>query len=250
VDELNQSQQSARRASGYFLIAVAVIIIDQISKMLVHKYMYIHQEITIFGYGDDQFGFKLHYLLNPGMAFGIRWKNEFGKLFLTGFRILAMIGISIYLYRSVMRAAHRGFLVSLALILGGAVGNVVDSIFYGVLLDNQLPGSVTPWFHGQVIDMLFFPLFEFTWPEWVPGLGGGNFLFFSPVFNIADSSIFIGVALILIFQKKYFQEDEQEKDIAPEQPGTDFAVQSEQPSPEVTSQLEQPSSDSPSQPGS
>ncbi|MFM7193857.1 MAG: lipoprotein signal peptidase [Bacteroidota bacterium] len=209
MDELNQLQQPARRATGYFLIAIAVIIIDQVSKMLVHKYMYIHQEITIFGYGDDQFGFKLHYLLNPGMAFGIRWKNEFGKLFLTGFRILAMIGISVYLYRSVMRAAHKGFLVSLALILGGAVGNVIDSIFYGVLLDNQLPGSVTPWFHGQVIDMLFFPLFEFTWPEWVPGLAGGNFLFFSPVFNIADSSIFVGVALILIFQKRYFQEEEE-----------------------------------------
>jgi len=192
----------------YFLIALAVIIIDQVSKMLVHKYMYIHQEITIFGYGDGQYGFKLHYLLNPGMAFGIRWRNEFGKLFLTGFRIVAMTGISIYLYRSVLRGAHRGFLLSLALILGGAVGNVIDSIFYGVLLDNQLPGSVTPWFHGQVIDMLFFPLFEFTWPNWVPGLAGGNFLFFSPVFNIADSSIFVGVALILIFQNRFFKEEE------------------------------------------
>lgn len=194
------------RAIRYFLIAVGVILIDQASKLLVHSLMYIHQEITIIGYGDDQYGFKLHYLLNPGMAFGIRWKSEFGKLFLTVFRVVAMVGISFYLVYSVKKGAHTGFLVSLALILGGAVGNVIDSIFYGVLLNNELPGSVSPWFHGQVIDMLFFPLFEIQWPSWIPGIGGDNFLFFSPVFNIADSAIFIGVALILIFQKRFFSE--------------------------------------------
>lgn len=191
----------------YFLMAVAVILIDQTSKILVHKFMYIHQEITIFGYGEGQYGFKLHYLLNPGMAFGIRWKSEFGKLFLTGFRIVAMIGISIYLFRMVRQGAHRGFLIALALILGGAVGNVIDSTFYGVFLNNQLPGSVSPWFHGQVIDMLFFPLFEINWPVWVPYVGGDNFLFFSPVFNIADTSIFLGVASILVFQKRFFGDE-------------------------------------------
>ena len=92
----------------------------------------------------------------------------------------------------------------MGLILGGAVGNVIDSTFYGVLLDNHLPDSPTPWFHGQVIDMLFFPLFEFVWPDWVPFVGGDYFLFFSPVFNIADSAIFIGVVVILIMQKKFF----------------------------------------------
>lgn len=207
---LDGYREATRSSAKYFLIALAVIIIDQLSKILVHKFMYIHQEITLLGYGDDQFGFKLHYLLNPGMAFGIRWKNEFGKLLLTFFRIIAMFGISIYLIHSVRKKVHAGFLSSLALILGGAVGNVIDSTFYGVLLNNQLPGSVTPWFHGQVIDMLFFPLFEFTWPEWVPSVGSENFLFFSPVFNIADASIFVGVALIMIFQKKFFQEPVQE----------------------------------------
>ena len=209
--ERNNELNPPGKALTYFLIALAVIAIDQTSKILVHRFMYIHQEITLFGYGDGQYGFKLHYLLNPGMAFGIRWKSEFGKLFLTGFRIVAMFGISWYLIKSVREGAHRGFLIALALILGGAVGNVIDSTFYGVLLNNQLPGSVTPWFHGQVIDMLFFPLFEINWPVWLPYVGGDNFLFFSPVFNIADTSIFAGVASILIFQKRFFGDPETEE---------------------------------------
>jgi signal peptidase II len=192
------------RAIKYFLIALSVIIIDHTSKLLVHNYMQIHEEVSVVG---DWF--KLHYLLNPGMAFGLRWENEFGKLALTLFRILAMGGIAWYLYRSVVRGSHAGFLFCLALILGGAVGNVIDSIFYGVLLGNAPPNSPTPWFHGQVIDMLFFPMFEFYWPSWVPMVGGDYFLFFSPVFNIADSSIFIGVVCILAFQRKFFKEKEE-----------------------------------------
>jgi signal peptidase II len=94
----------------------------------------------------------------------------------------------------------------MALILGGAVGNVIDSTFYGVFLNNHPPESPTPWFHGQVIDMLYFPLFDFTIPHWVPIKGGDFFTFFSPVFNIADSSIFVGVVIILIFQKRFFKE--------------------------------------------
>jgi len=186
----------------YFLIAIAVIIIDHASKLLVHHYMGIHEEVNVIGEW-----FKLHYLLNPGMAFGLRWENEFGKLALTLFRIGAMGGIAWYLYKSVLKNAHGGFLFCLALILGGAVGNVVDSIFYGVLLNNAPLNSPTPWFHGQVIDMLFFPMFEFYWPAWVPVIGGDYFLFFSPVFNIADSSIFIGVLCILLFQKSFFKEE-------------------------------------------
>jgi signal peptidase II len=185
----------------YFILAFLVIIIDQISKMLVHHNMYLHEEINVLG---DWF--RLHYLLNPGMAFGLKWESEFGKLTLTVFRIGAMFGIGYYLYRMAKRGAHTGFLWCMALILGGAVGNVIDSTFYGVFLNNHLPGSPTPWFHGQVIDMLFFPIFEFYWPQWVPAVGGDHFLFFSPVFNIADSSIFIGVVVILIWQKKFFKE--------------------------------------------
>lgn len=184
----------------YFLIALIVIIIDQTTKLLVHEHMYLHQEINVIG---DWF--RLHYLLNPGMAFGIRWNNEFGKLALTVFRIGAMFGIGYYLWKMATRDAHTGFLWCMALILGGAVGNVIDSTFYGVLLNNHPVGSPTPWFHGQVIDMLFFPIFEFYVPEWVPFKGGEYFLFFSPVFNIADSSIFVGVVIILIWQRRFFR---------------------------------------------
>ena len=192
------------RVAKFFLIALSVIIIDHTSKLLVHHNMGIHEEVSVVG---DWF--KLHYLLNPGMAFGLRWENEFGKLALTLFRILAMGGIAWYLYRSVLRGSHGGFLFCLALILGGSVGNVIDSIFYGVLLGNAPPNSPTPWFHGQVIDMLFFPMFEFYWPSWMPLIGGDYFLFFSPVFNIADSSIFVGVVCILIFQRKFFKEKDE-----------------------------------------
>lgn len=164
--------------------------------------MYIHQEINVVGTW-----FKLHYLLNPGMAFGIRWNNEFGKLALTVFRIFAMIGIGYYLVKMVQKKAHNGFLICLALILGGAIGNVIDSTFYGVYLNNAPVEAPTKWFHGQVIDMLYFPLFHFYWPEWVPFKGGEYFEFFSPVFNIADSSIFIGVVTILFSQKKFFKEE-------------------------------------------
>lgn len=201
----------------YFILALVVIVIDQTSKLLVYNYMYLHQEINVIG---DWF--RLHYLLNPGMAFGIRWNNEFGKLALTAFRIIAMFGIGYYLWKMAHRKAHPGFLWCMALILGGAVGNVIDSIFYGVILDNHPPGSPTPWFHGQVIDMLFFPIFDFYWPEWVPFVGGQYFLFFSPVFNIADSSIFIGVVVILICQRIFFKENAiaESSDVTPDSPGT------------------------------
>lgn len=189
------------KVARYFLLALLIIAIDQTSKMMVYRYMYLHQEINVLG---DWF--RLHYLLNPGMAFGLKWDNEFGKLALTVFRIGAMFGIGYYLWLMAKRKAHAGFLWCMGLILGGAVGNVIDSTFYGVLLNNHPPDSPTPWFHGQVIDMLFFPIFQFYWPEWVPFFGGEFFLFFSPVFNIADSSIFIGVVIILFMQKKFFKD--------------------------------------------
>lgn len=201
------------KTSRYFLLAVAVVIIDQVTKLLIHKHMYLHEEISVISYGSmDQYGFKLHYLLNEGMAFGFKLKNKFGKFILTVFRIGAMAGIAYYLWRMAKKNMHPGFLWCMALILGGAVGNVIDSTFYGVLLGNQPPDSPTPWFHGQVIDMLYFPLFEFTWPEWIPFIGGDNFQFFRPVFNIADSSIFVGVVIILIMQKKYFKDQQKQNE--------------------------------------
>ncbi len=185
----------------YFLLALAVIAIDQTSKLLVHYNMSMGTGGEINVIGD---WFKLHYLLNPGMAFGLKSNLEYGKLALTLFRIVAMFGIGYYIYYLYKKKAHSGLLWCMGLILGGAVGNVIDSAFYGVIFDNAPAGSPSPWFHGQVIDMLFFPLFDGYYPDWVPLLGGDYFLFFSPVFNIADSSIFIGVAIILLFQKRFF----------------------------------------------
>lgn len=198
------------KVAKYFLIALLVIAIDQTSKLLVYKYMYLHQEINVLG---DWF--RLHYLLNPGMAFGIRWQSEFGKLALTFFRIVAMFGIAYYLIRMEKKDAHPGFLVCLALILGGAFGNVIDSTFYGVFLNNAPLDAPYLWFHGQVIDMLYFPIFHFYWPEWMPMVGGTFFEFFSPVFNIADSAIFVGVVVILFSQRRFFagKDEELEKPV-------------------------------------
>lgn len=207
----------------YFLIVLVVIIVDQASKLMVHRYMVLHEEINVLGEW-----FRLHYLLNPGMAFGIRWESEFGKLALTGFRIMAMTGITVFLIRSIRRQVPAGFLVCLAMILGGAIGNVIDSTFYGVYLHNAPFDAPTPWFHGQVIDMLFFPILEFYWPEWVPLFGGEYFMFFSPVFNIADSAIFLGVLFILIFQRSYFKSksEMEEGSAIPEMNGTATATES------------------------
>jgi len=197
----------------YFLVALGVIILDQTVKLLVHFNMEMNNAGEINVIGD---WFRLHYLLNPGMAFGIRWENEYGKFALTIFRLAAMVGIGFYLHSLVKKGAPKGLLVCMALILGGAIGNVIDSTFYGVFLDNAPIGSPTPWFHGQVIDMLFFPLFEGFFPDWIPWIGGDHFLFFSPVFNIADSSIFMGVLFIMIFQSKYFPKPVS-KEIDPEE---------------------------------
>lgn len=191
----------------YYILALVIIILDQVVKLLVHFNMEMGTmgEVEVFGEW-----FKLHYLLNPGMAFGLKSSHEYGKLLLTLFRLVAMVGIGYYIYYLYKKKAKPGLLWCMGLILGGAVGNVIDSTFYGVLLDNAPEGSPTPWFHGQVIDMLFFPLFDGYYPDWIPFVGGDYFLFFSPVFNIADSSIFIGVLLILLLQKRFFKDNEDE----------------------------------------
>jgi signal peptidase II len=147
------------------------------------------------------------------MAFGMQLESEYGKMILTLFRIAAIVAIGIYLVKLAQKNTHTGVLWCIALILGGAVGNAIDSTFYGVLLDNAPYNAPTPWFHGQVIDMLYFPIIDGRFPAWFPFVGGEYFQFFRPVFNIADSSIFIGVATILIFQKKFFPSDKKEDNI-------------------------------------
>ena len=191
-------------AIKYFLISLAVIIVDQIVKMLVHHNMQMGSQGQIQIIGEL---FKLHYLTNPGMAFGMKLDFEYGKLILTVFRIGAMFAIGYYLYSLVSKDANKGFLICIALILGGAIGNLIDSVFYGVFLDNAPFDSPTPWFHGQVVDMFYIDIWEGYLPNWIP-LMGGDYMALWPVFNIADASIFIAICIIIIYQKRYFKKEE------------------------------------------
>ena len=192
----------------YFWLTFLLIAIDQSIKYAIHHYLvYEGNEISVFGHW-----FKLHYVLNRGMAFGMELSfvpGGYGKIVLSLFRLVAMVGIGIYLVRLASKKAHEGLLWSIAAILGGAIGNVIDSTFYGKLLGNQPAGSPTPWFHGQVIDMFFFDPYQGWIPDWVP-LWGGSW-YSTPIFNFADASIFCGVVSILIFQNKFFDQPKKEE---------------------------------------
>lgn len=191
----------------YFGIALLVIIIDQVVKLVVHYQMDFGTPGQIKVIGE---WFKLHYTTNPGMAFGMQLGSEYGKLLLTTFRLVAMVGIGYYLYYIINKKMHKGYLVCISMILGGAIGNLIDSVFYGVFLNNAPYNAPTPWMHGQVIDMFYFDIWEGYIPAWVP-LWGGSYTALWPIFNIADASIFIGVAIILIFQGRFFKEEPTEK---------------------------------------
>lgn len=193
----------------FYLLTLAVILIDQVVKMLVFNNMDLGHEFPVFGEW-----FKIHYTVNPGMAFGLELGSEFGKLALTSFRLIAMVGIAYYLFNLVKNAVPQGLSWCIALILGGAVGNVIDSTFYGVFLEGNVPANVpTPWFHGQVIDMFYVDIWEGRVADWIP-VFGGDYLSLWPIFNIADASIFLGVSIILIFQKRFFKEKIEENDVA------------------------------------
>ena len=191
-------------ATKYFVISALVIIIDQIVKMLVHQNMQMGSQGQIQILGEL---FKLHYLTNPGMAFGLKLDFQYGKLILTVFRIGAMFAIGYYLYSLIQKKANKGLLICIALILGGAIGNLIDSVFYGVFLDNAPFNAPTPWFHGQVVDMFYIDIWEGYLPRWIPFLGG-NYMALWPVFNVADASIFIAICIIIIYQKRYFKKEE------------------------------------------
>ncbi len=190
----------------YYLFALALIILDQVVKMLVHFNMQIGLTGEIKIFGD---WFKLHYTLNPGMAFGMQLGSAYGKLMLTTFRLGAMGAIAYYLYTLIKKNAPVGLLWCLAAILAGAIGNLVDSIFYGVLLNNAPYDAPSPWLHGQVIDMFYLDIWEGIVPQWIPVLGGQYYSLW-PIFNIADSCIFLGVTFILIYQKRFFAEENSE----------------------------------------
>ncbi|MEP1034357.1 lipoprotein signal peptidase [Ekhidna sp.] len=190
----------------YFLISLLVIVLDQVVKMVVYYNMDMGTKGQLLIFGT---WFKLHYLTNPGMAFGMKLDFEYGKLILTVFRIGAMIAIGYYLYSLITKEANKGLIICIALILGGAIGNLVDSIFYGVWFDNAPFDAPSRWFHGQVIDMFYIDIWEGYLPNWIPLLGG-DYMALWPVFNIADAAIFTAICFIIVFQKRYFKKEETE----------------------------------------
>lgn len=209
--------------SVVFLIA-AVIIADQALKIWVKTNMYYGGHITIF-----KDWFRLYYIENVGMAWGWKFGGDWGKMALTLFRLVAVIFGVFYIRNIVRRQYHKGFIICVGLIFAGALGNLIDSLFYGLIFDKGMvldplskeymgyAGLAKPTFqgyasllHGNVVDMLYVPIIENKiLPSWVPFWGGESFTFFSPIFNIADASISVGVIAILFFQKRFFQKHDE-----------------------------------------
>ena len=189
------------------LVVAVILIIDQASKIWVKTHMTLHEQIEILSW------FRILFIENNGMAYGM----EIGsKLVLSLFRVVAIGALIYYIVLQVKRKARWGYIVCLALITAGAVGNIIDSMFYGLIFNGSSENYVSyfvpfgqgyaSFLTGKVVDMLYFPLFSFVWPEWIPMVGGQPHTFFSPVFNIADSSISLGVVILLLFYRKEISE--------------------------------------------
>lgn len=176
-----------------FVLVLLVLLADQCLKVWIKTHLYLGEEIPVFGNW-----FIIHFTENNGMAFGFEFAGRFGKLFLSVFRIAAVAGIGYGLVYSIRKNYHPLLTYCVALIFAGAIGNIIDSVFYGVIYGYE------DYLHGRVVDMLYFPIVDTVLPEWVPFKGGEQFVFFSPVFNLADTAISLGVILILLFQKRIF----------------------------------------------
>lgn len=193
-----------RRNLGLLTVGIMLIVIiaDQILKIWVKTHFYLGEEIRITDW------FRLLFIQNKGMAFGMELGS---KYFLTSFRVIAVVFLCYYVVRCLryLPKVKTGYLVCLALVTAGAAGNIFDCLFYGLIFNNPLPpqvaqifppdGGYAPFMQGQVVDMLYFPLVSFDWPAWVPQVGGKHFLFFQPVFNLADAAISVGMLVILFF---------------------------------------------------
>lgn len=198
-----------------------VLIADQVLKIWVKTNFSLGDEIVI---AKDWF--ILHFVENNGMAFGFEFAGEFGKLFLSIFRIIAVIAIGWYLFKlNRKKEVPFGLLASIALIFSGAVGNIVDSMFYGIIFNHSYGqvasifpegGGYESFLHGRVVDMFYFPLIHVQIPDWVPFRGGTDFIFFRPVFNIADSSITIGIFSVLLFYRNHFDKTDADEASAEE----------------------------------
>lgn len=190
-------------------LIILLLVVDQAVKFTVKLNMDLYQSIPVFGNW-----FIIHFIENPGAAFGMQLGGDGGKLILSLIRIAAIVLIAWYLNKLVKKGAPKGVLIGFALILAGAIGNMIDSAFYGMIFSESTPyaaatlfpagGGYSSFLHGKVVDMLYFPIINSTWPEWMPWVGGRDFTFFSPVFNLADSYITVAVFYLLIFKNKYF----------------------------------------------
>ena len=203
---------SLKKASA---IIVLVLLIDQISKFYIKTNFSLGEEVPVFDW------FRILFVENEGMAWGTKIPGEYGKLFLTLFRLVAIVGIGYWLWDSVRKNGSRILITAIALIFAGAFGNIIDSVFYGIIFNDSygqvaefMPaqGGYGTLFHGKVVDMLYFPLWQGNLPEWIPFWGGNYFTFFEPVFNIADTAISAGVILLLLFNKRAFPKEEDTKE--------------------------------------
>ena len=202
---------SLKKAS---IIIVLVLLIDQISKFYIKTNFALGEEVPVFDW------FRILFVENEGMAWGTKIPGEYGKLFLTLFRLVAIVGIGYWLWDSVRKNGSRILISAIALIFAGAFGNILDSVIYGIIFNDSygqvaefMPaeGGYGTLFHGKVVDMLYFPLWQGNLPEWIPFWGGNYFTFFEPVFNIADTAISAGVILLLLFNKRAFPKEEENK---------------------------------------
>lgn len=205
------------KAKHIILIILTILLVDQASKFYIKLNYYTGEEHNVLGTW-----FRLHFVENEGMAWGWKFGGEFGKIALTLFRLVAVIWGSFLIRNFIRQKQHKGFLICAALIYAGALGNLIDSLFYGLIFEASNPftqnvatllpagGGYAGLFHGKVVDMLYFPIITNShYPSWIPIVGGEEFEFFRPVFNIADMAISTGVIAILVFQNKFFHKPEQ-----------------------------------------
>lgn len=206
------SMKLSLRAKVILLVS-SILVVDQLSKFWIKLNMSLGQSFNVIG---DWF--LIHFTENYGMAFGLQFWGEYGKLALSIFRIVAVILIGFYIASLIKKKMPAGLVLGIALIMAGAIGNIIDSAFYGLIFSESgyatpatlLPaeGGYASFLHGRVVDMFYFPIINTTWPSWVPWVGGERFIFFRPVFNVADSAITIGVFYLLLFQRKRLFHDE------------------------------------------
>ncbi len=209
-----------KRSTVVILVIFLVLLIDQALKIWIKTNLSYGQEFFIL----EQEWARIHFVENNGMAFGISLGEEWGKLLLSVFRIIAVSFLGYYLTVLIKEKASFGLLVSFALILAGALGNIIDSAFYGIIFsETPYHGGVAELFpeaggygkflYGKVVDMFYFPMFSGNYPDWFPFWAGQKFLFFKPVFNVADSAITLGVINIILFQRSFFNSPQNKGDI-------------------------------------